>query len=478
MRPHIDDYWFGSESAYYECAQVLARFDAGALVEPSDATAEAEDGGSWRYSRAGNLAIIPVKGSLANRGPEWLTEFGVTPYLFIRNALVEASMDPDVTSILLDVDTPGGAVAGVSDIGHLIKQVDKSKPVYAYTGGMMASAGYWLGSVAREIAAAPIADVGSIGVIATHFSVKKAMEQEGVTATVVRAGKYKALASPYEELSEEAQAEMQAHLNTLYDLFVDHVALARDKPKAYVREHMAEGRVFLGEAAKDVGLVDKIAGLDAYVGELAGKARKRAEASQNGGTMARQKKVLMEAQEVAAIAEGADVDTVLQAAAVVPADEGTEIQGETPEIVTGDTPATVAEAVTEIHEPTSAETTQESEIVIFLKAELAAKDGQIAALSADKLALETKLDQANASHDALRGIANAAFANRSIALYGQAMDLTNFGDDVFLAEYAKVDTAFKSRFPIGGVASIEDKADEQPVVISPMDKARRRAAKV
>jgi signal peptide peptidase SppA len=445
------------------------------MLAPSDAGSDVELS-SHRFDLQGNLAIIPVKGSLSNRGPEWLTEFGITPYSFIRNALVDAAEHPKVETILLDIDSGGGSASGVSDIGALIGKVNQVKPVAAYTGGMMASAAYWIGASAGEIAASATADVGSIGVIATHMSLAKMLENEGVDATVIRAGKYKALASPYEPLSEEAKSQIQGQLDTLYELFVDHVAQSRNMSAGQARS-VAEGREYIGKQALDAGLIDKIAGLDDYVNELVGVARQRMEAKKSEETMAR-RKVLME-KEVAAIAEGASVESVLEAASEAPEVPEQEISAEVPESpaeeVKAEEPVVVEEGVT----PVTPEAAKDDSVVAFLQAELKAKDAELIKLSAEKLIVEQKLTGIEAVHGELKKVVEASVNHKRIALGGSAMDLSDLPAEVVLQEYAKAEKSFRETYPIGGVAALAERTEPKEIVtVSPLDQARRRAVKV
>jgi signal peptide peptidase SppA len=483
MSKRAHELWLGTEAAFADYTSVMERYDAG-MLSPSE-TEEPE--AFQRFDLQGNLAIIPVKGSLSNRGPEWLTEFGVTPYSYIRNALVDAAECSKVETILLDVDSGGGSASGVSDIGELIRKVNSIKPVAAYTGGHMASAAYWIGAAAGEIAASPTAEVGSIGVIATHMSIAKMLENEGVDATVIRAGKYKALASPYEPLSEEAKSQIQGQLDTLYGLFVDHVAQSRNM-SAEQAHSVAEGREFIGRDAKKVGLVDKVAGLDTYVNGLVVTARERMEARKLEGSMGR-RKVLME-EAVAAIAEGASVEAVLEVAPEVP--EVPEVNAEVPEVpeVAAEVPEVVAEVPVEAEvvvpevavesaAPAAPEVVKEDPVIAYLQADLKAKDAEIIKLASEKLVLEQKLAGFEATHVELKKIVEVSINHKRIALGGSAMDLSDLPAETVLQEYAKVHKTFCETYPIGGVASIADKLEEaEKVTVSPMDQARRRAVKV
>ena len=214
----------------------------------------------------GSVGMVSIQGPLFNS--KMAEYFGLTTYAGIRRAMVAAANDPAVGQILLAVDSGGGAVSGVYDTAQLISAINaKVKPVTTFAGDIMASAAYWLGSAARKVYSGQMSLVGSIGVISAHIEYSKQMAADGVTATVLRAGKYKALANPMEPLTEAAKAQIQAQLDAVYKVFVESVAAHRGVSFAEA-DKMSQGREFFGQAALDAGLVDGITTLAAVVGGL------------------------------------------------------------------------------------------------------------------------------------------------------------------------------------------------------------------
>ena len=122
----------------------------------------------------------------------------------------------------------------------------------------MHSAAMWLGSSAREIHATEMASVGSIGVIAVHQEISKALEQQGVGTTVFTAGKYKGVGNPYESLTASDKEIIQQKLDTSYEFFISAIAENRGLTADYVKENAAEGRDFYAREAIGVGLVDQL----------------------------------------------------------------------------------------------------------------------------------------------------------------------------------------------------------------------------
>ncbi|MCK5432148.1 MAG: S49 family peptidase, partial [Gammaproteobacteria bacterium] len=217
----------------------------------------------------GSVGIVSITGSMTHEESRYNRYFGITSYGDIQNALASAVNNAQVSTILMDFDSPGGTVSGISEASDFIAMVDsKHKPVYAYTGSQMTSAAYWLGINGRDVSASRMAEIGSIGVIAVHTEFSELMKEIGITPTVLRAGKYKALGNPYEKLSDLAESEIQASLDEAYGFFTDHVASARGVSTQHVRESMAEGRVFRGERAKELGLIDNVESLNDVVTRL------------------------------------------------------------------------------------------------------------------------------------------------------------------------------------------------------------------
>ena len=131
----------------------------------------------------------------------------------------------------------------------------------------MASAGYWIGASATEVVAAPSAKVGSIGVFSIHDDLSRAREADGVTRTVVSAGKFKE--APSEPLTDEARAATQALVDDAFNQFVNDVAAGRGVSVAAVRNGFGEGRTLSAGSAMAAGMVDRIATLDETLARVA-----------------------------------------------------------------------------------------------------------------------------------------------------------------------------------------------------------------
>ncbi|MFZ7126405.1 MAG: signal peptide peptidase SppA [Desulfobacterales bacterium] len=218
------------------------------------------------YEVVDGVAVIGLAGPVTNRMTLFAWLYGAASLPRFVYDLKAAADDPKVRGILLDIDSPGGTVGGVDDAAQAVLSAREKKPVVAYTGGMMTSAAYWIGSAAGKVVASRTADLGSIGVFMVHEDWSKFDERVGITTTVIKAGKYKAI--HLEPLTSESRAEWQREVDVIYNLFIGSVAGARGVTAEYVREYMAEGRVFIGQDAVDAGLADRIGTIEEAI-ELA-----------------------------------------------------------------------------------------------------------------------------------------------------------------------------------------------------------------
>ncbi len=210
---------------------------------------------------AGNgIAVLPLYGVITQRG-NMVDDFSgpgsVSTQLF-GSALREALADPAVGSILIDIDSPGGSVYGIAELADEISAAKSQKPVVAIANSLAASAAYWLGAQASELYVTPGGEVGSIGVWQAHFDYSEAMAAEGVTPTLISAGKFKVEGNPYAPLDEEAKAFLQSRTDDYYASFTKAIAKGRGVPISQVREGMGQGRVLGADAALAQNMVDGI----------------------------------------------------------------------------------------------------------------------------------------------------------------------------------------------------------------------------
>ncbi len=217
--------------------------------------------------REGGVAVFGIEGVLAPKMNLFMEISGGMSMQMMRQQIESAGADPRVRAMVLAIDSPGGSVHGTPELAATIREIAGVKPVITLASATMASAGYWIGAAANAVyITGPTVLAGSIGIVANHeFNPRAAGRQ----VTEITAGKYKRIASGNEPLSEEGRAYMQAQVDHIYSVFVDAVAQYRGVSAEQVLEHMADGRVFVGQQAIDAGLVDGVSSLDALVEDLA-----------------------------------------------------------------------------------------------------------------------------------------------------------------------------------------------------------------
>jgi signal peptide peptidase SppA len=227
---------------------------------------EAKTGGgkpSRDYEVIDKAAYVPIYGLIAKRANmiNGISQPQGTSIEQVRNDFKAALNDKAVDRIVLDIDSPGGSVDGVSELSNFIFKARGKKPITAYANGMMASAAYWIGSAADKIYASDSAEVGSIGVYATIYDYTVANHMQGVKAEIIKAGRYKAAGHPDKPMTDEDRLVIQDEVNTYFDLFMKAVQRNRHMSLEQVQQ-VANGRVYIGAKAFDIGLVDGIDDLD------------------------------------------------------------------------------------------------------------------------------------------------------------------------------------------------------------------------
>lgn len=220
------------------------------------------------YSIEGGVAIIPVSGVLTKTRTFFSYLFGGSSMKDIGQAFQMALEDVDVHSIVLAVDSPGGTVDGTHELTSQIMQARGKKPIVAVADGMAASAAYWVASAADRIyIEGPTVEVGSIGVVATHIDFSEADKMFGERYTEITAGKFKRISSAHRPLSEEGRASIQERVDGIYSVFVQSVAENRGRSVEQILE-AADGKIYMGQAAVDVGLVDGVTTLTDVINQL------------------------------------------------------------------------------------------------------------------------------------------------------------------------------------------------------------------
>lgn len=199
------------------------------------------------------VAVLPITGLIAD--PEATIE-----------QLKKFAKDDSVKAIVLRINSPGGGVGPSQEIYEEVRKLRGKKPVVASLGAVAASGGYYIACAAQKIYANPGTITGSIGVIMQFVNVKDLIEKIGVKGMVVKSGGYKDIGSPLRQMEPEEKRLLQGVIDNVHAQFVDAVAEGRRLDRDRVAG-IADGRIFSGDQAKGLGLVDALGNLEDAVAE-------------------------------------------------------------------------------------------------------------------------------------------------------------------------------------------------------------------
>jgi len=213
----------------------------------------------WSLPTGNKVAVLPVTGLIADSEStiEQLRKF---------------SKDDSVKAIVLRINSPGGGVGPSQEIYEEVRKLKGKKVVVASMGALAASGGYYIACAAQKIYANPGTITGSIGVIMQFVNVKDLIEKIGLKGMVVKSGVFKDIGSPVRDMKPEERELLQGVIDNVHSQFIGAVAEGRKMDREKVAK-IADGRIFSGEQAKALGLVDALGNLEDAVAE-AGKLAK------------------------------------------------------------------------------------------------------------------------------------------------------------------------------------------------------------
>jgi protease-4 len=216
-----------------------------------------------------SLLVISLVSSRLSRGPVWEDSVGVVRVegtivsgREYSEAIIEllhrAENDPSVKAIVLRVDSPGGGVVASDEIYGALLEIEK--PIVVSMGDMAASGGYYISCAADMIVANPATLTGSIGVIAMAPNYEELLDKIGIEMLIIKSGPLKDELSPYREPTAEEIKHWQKIIDEAYERFVGIVATARNL-SLNEAQRLADGRVYTGQQALELGLVEKLGDL-------------------------------------------------------------------------------------------------------------------------------------------------------------------------------------------------------------------------
>ena len=206
-----------------------------------------QEGGLLKDGDA-SIGVVEVNGVLMD------------PSEVIKN-LSRAEENESIKAIILRINSPGGAVAPAQEIYQEIRRIDKNKPIYASFSTVAASGGYYIGAATRKIFANPGTITGSIGVIMKFVNLERLYDFLKMDQKTIKAGRYKDLGSSNRKMTEEERRIMQDMIDGVHRQFIsDILSVRKDRIKGDIRGH-AQGQIFSGQKALELGLVDELIGL-------------------------------------------------------------------------------------------------------------------------------------------------------------------------------------------------------------------------
>lgn len=247
----------------------IAKLDAinGATIEASQLRQRASD---WmddepaaparrQYTVEQRVARIPIDGTLVHKLGGVSPWSGMVGYDCLKKVISDAQANKEVGAILLDIDSPGGEVAGCFEFARKLRTMGAKgggKPIVAFANEMACSAAYAIAVACDAVMTTETGITGSIGVWTMLVDMTKGLQKGGVEVTMIRAGERKARGGPYEHADKETFAKLEAWVNNTWQIFAAHVAEGRPISKQAVLD--LEGDWFTGSDALDLGLIDAV----------------------------------------------------------------------------------------------------------------------------------------------------------------------------------------------------------------------------
>jgi signal peptide peptidase SppA len=227
------------------------------------------------------VATVRIAGMLAKSVPWWADG---TSTIAIEQQVNAAAASPDVNTILLHIESPGGLTPGVNEAAQAIRAAAREKLVVAYASDLCCSAAYWLAASASRIYANPTAIVGSIGTYGVVVDSSALADKLGVKVHVVRAGQFKGSGFPGTKIEQAHLDEHQKLVNAINEHFVGAVQTGRRMSRTQALA-VADGRSHVGQAAVAAGLVDQILSFgDVWATLAAGRVPASPQAATRGAT--------------------------------------------------------------------------------------------------------------------------------------------------------------------------------------------------
>lgn len=227
-----------------------------------------------QYTVEQRVARVPIDGSLVHKLGGVSPWSGMIGYDCLDKIIADAMQNKEVGAILLDMDSPGGEVAGCFEFARKLSKMgarNGGKPIVAFANEMSCSAAYAIASACDAIMTTDTGMTGSIGVWTMMVDMTKGLSKNGIEVTMIRAGERKARGGPYEHADKATFEKLQAWVDETWQIFADLVA--QNRPLSSQAVMALEGDWFTGKDALDIGLVDAVDSPEAIFDAVAKLAR-------------------------------------------------------------------------------------------------------------------------------------------------------------------------------------------------------------
>lgn len=201
----------------------------------------------------GNVALIHINGVITAEEQGGMFTEQTASSSDIVGYIQKADENPSIKAILLEINSPGGSPVGSKEVQDALRKTNKT--TVAYIREIGTSGAYWIASASDVIVADPLSITGSIGVYSSYLEFSGLMQKYNVTYQRLVAGKYKDIGVPYKQLSDEEEGILQDKINKMHTFFIESVAENRKMEKEKITS-LATGEFYLGEEAKENGLID------------------------------------------------------------------------------------------------------------------------------------------------------------------------------------------------------------------------------
>lgn len=252
--------WAITETALHTILEIAARENESPQAVAAKLGRDLQN--TYSVTERDGVAIIPVTGPLFRYANLFTMISGASSYELIARDFTVALENPQIKAIILDIDSPGGEVNGVSELSNMVYAARGKKPVLAYASGDAASGAYWIASAADQIVVSETSALGSIGVVGMYRG-KSGKSTEDVEIVSSQ--------SPHKRLdptSDDGRSRLQARIDSMADVFIQTIARNRGVDADAVQSHYGGGDVLIGVKAVSAGLADRTGSLEGLIAEL------------------------------------------------------------------------------------------------------------------------------------------------------------------------------------------------------------------